>query len=190
LLAVKGPRIFDSIKGELTEPATVFTWKGKISAIYFSDVEIPPDARVIDASGKTLMPSLWDMHGHVSVESYLNYLASGVTNVRDMANEQELIYKLGDDVRAGTIIGPDIYALGFIDKRGEFAAPTGNLADSLKDAIALVDYYAQHGFHGIKLYSSVEPDWVRPIADYAHQRGMEVRAHPRLQRYAGHRGGL
>ncbi|HLF31928.1 MAG TPA: amidohydrolase family protein [Xanthomonadales bacterium] len=176
-LVVKGARIFDSIKGELTEPATVFTWKGKISAVYFSQVAIPEEARVIDASGKTLMPSLWDMHGHVDVKSYLNYLASGVTNVRDMANDPEVIYKLGEDVRSGSIIGPDVYALGFIDKRGEFAAPTGKLADSVEDAITLVDYYAQHGFHGIKLYSSIEPAWVKPISDHAHQRGMEVKGH-------------
>lgn len=177
LLVVTGARIFDSIKGELTEPATVFSWKGKISAIYFTPVDIPESAVIIDASGKTLMPSLWDMHGHVSVESYLNYLASGVMNVRDMANDPEAIYKLGDDVRNGSIIGPDVYALGFIDKRGEFSAPTGKLADTLEDALMLVDFYAQHGFHGIKLYSSIEPEWVKPIAAYAHKRDMEVKGH-------------
>jgi len=177
LLVIDGARIFDSIAGALTEPARVFVWKGKISAIYFSDVAIPENALVIDASGKTLMPSLWDMHGHVSIESYLNYLASGVMNVRDMANDPEVIYKLGDDVRSGNIIGPDVYPLGFIDKRGEFSAPTGKLADSLEDALALVDYYAQHGFGSIKLYSSIEPGWVKPIADYAHRRDMEVKGH-------------
>jgi imidazolonepropionase-like amidohydrolase len=176
-LVVKGARIFDSINGVLTEPATVFIWKGKFSAIYFDPIAIPEDASVIDARGKTIMPSLWDMHGHVSVESYLNYLASGVTSVRDMANDPEQIYKLGDDVRSGKIIGPDIYALGFIDKRGEFSAPTGKLADSQEDAISLVDFYAQRGFHGIKLYSSIEPEWVAPIARYAHERDLVVMGH-------------
>jgi len=177
LLVIKGARIFDSLEGKLTAPATVFTWKGKISAIYFSPVEIPRDARVIDATGKTLMPSLWDMHGHVNIDNYLNYLACGVTNVRDMGNEPDLLYKLSDGVRSGKIIGPDIYPQGFIDKRGEYAAPTGQLADTLEDALKLVDYYAQHGFWGIKLYSSIEPAWVRPIAQSAHRRGLSVRGH-------------
>lgn len=176
-LVIRGARIYDSLQGELTEAATVFVWKGKISAIYFDDVIIPEEATVIEAQGKTLLPALWDMHGHVSVESYINYLAAGVTNVRDMANDPDQIFKLGDDVRAGRIAGPDVYALGFIDKRGEFSAPTGRLADSESDAYPLIDYYAQHGFHGIKLYSSIEPDWVRPIASYAHERNMVVMGH-------------
>jgi len=117
------------------------------------------------------------MHGHVQQETYLNYLASGVMNVRDMANDPDTIYKLNDEVPAGRIIGPDLYSLGFIDKRGEFSAPTGKLADTLEDALELVDYYAQHGFHGIKLYSSIEPGWVKPIADYAHLRDLEVKGH-------------
>ena len=177
LLVIRGARIFNSLDGELTAPATVFTWKGKISAIYFDDVAIPDEATVIEAQGKTLLPSLWDMHAHVSVESYFNYLASGVTNVRDMANDPDVIYKLGDDVASGLIAGPDVYALGFIDKRGEFAAPTGRLIDTEAEAYPLVDYYAQHGFHGIKLYSSIEPAWVAPIAAYAHKRDMKVMGH-------------
>jgi len=176
-LVIRGARIFDSLKGELTEPATVFTWKGKISAIYFDDVEIPEDATVIEAQGKTLLPSLWDMHAHVNVESYFNYLAAGVTNVRDMANDPDVIYKLGDDVAAGLIAGPDVYALGFIDKRGEFSAPTGRLIGAEAEAYPLVDYYAQHGFHGIKLYSSIEPAWVAPIAAYAHKHDLVVMGH-------------
>lgn len=177
MLVVSGARIFDSLKGELTPPATVFSWKGKITAIYFDEVEIPEGANVIDGAGQVLMPSLWDMHGHVGIESFLNYVASGVSNVRDMANDPDTISQLRDQVRAGDIIGPDVYALGFIDKRGEFSAPTGMLADNLEEAMDLVDWYAQRGFFGIKLYSSIEPEWVAPLAAYVHERDMVVMGH-------------
>lgn len=176
-LAIRGARIFDSINGELTDPATVFIWQGKISAVYFEDVDIPADTTVIEAEGQTLLPTLWDMHGHVSVESYFNYLAAGVTNVRDMANDEHAISKLSGDVRSGRIAGPDIYALGFIDKRGEFSAPTGRLADTIDDARSFIDFYAQNGFHGIKLYSSIEPQWVAPLASYAHDLDLVVKGH-------------
>ncbi len=177
MLVIRGARIFDSLAGTLTEPATVFSWKGEISSVYFEEVEIPEGASVIEAGGQTLLPSLWDMHAHVDMPTFLNYLASGVSNVRDMANDPERISQLRDDVASGLIMGPDVYALGFIDKRGEFSAPTGMLADTLEEALGLVDWYAQRGFFGIKLYSSIEPSWVAPIADYAHQRDMLVMGH-------------
>ncbi len=176
-LVIRGARLFDSIEGVLTEPATVFVWKGKISAVYFDNVEIPGDAIVIDGSGKTLLPGLWDMHAHIGLSSNFNYLASGVTHIRDMANDPEVISKLLDDLAYERIAGPDVYALGFIDKRGEYSAPTGRLVDSEQEAIAMVDYYAQRGFHGIKLYSSIEPQWVKGIAGYAHERDMVVMGH-------------
>ncbi|MEL7448109.1 MAG: amidohydrolase family protein [Pseudomonadota bacterium] len=177
LLAIRGARVFDSLQGRLTPPATVFVWKGKISAVYLEIIDIPEGATVIEAEGKTLMPALWDMHAHVNVNSYFNYLAAGVTNVRDMANDPDTIFKLSDDVTAGLLAGPDVHALGFIDKRGEYSAPTGNLADTQDEAVQLVDYYARRGFHGIKLYSSLEPAWVAPVAAAAHARGMVVMGH-------------
>ncbi len=177
MLVVRGARIFDSGQGVLTPPATVFSWKGKISAIYFEQVEIPGEANVIDGSGQVLMPSLWDMHGHVGIDDFLNYAASGVSHVRDMANDPSNISRLRDQVRRGEIIGPDVYALGFIDKRGEFSAPTGMLADNLEEAMGMIDWYARRGFFGIKLYSSIEPDWVGPLARHSHERGMVVMGH-------------
>ncbi len=177
LLVIRGARIFDSLAGALTEPATVMVFDGKITAIYFEPVDVPQGAQVIEGQGHTLLPTLWDMHGHVNIGSYINYLASGVTNVRDMANDHDLTLKLARDVGRGFIAGPDIYTLGFVDKRGEFAAPTGRLADSLQDAQEHVAFYAQHGYVGIKLYSSIEPEWVAPLAQAAHARGMSVQGH-------------
>ena len=177
LLVIHGARVFDSVQGKLTDPATVFVWQGKIAALYYSPVSIPSAARVIDATGKTLLPALWDMHAHVSVENFPNYLAAGVTNVRDMANDHQRLMKLKTDVRSGRIAGPDMHALGFVDKRGEFSAPTGRLADTLEDAQSFIDFYAQQGYHGIKLYSSIEPGWVEPLAMYAHRRDLVVMGH-------------
>ena len=86
LTVVRGARVFDSIKGSLTEPATVFVWDGKISAVYPGQVPVPEGALLIDGRGKTLMPSLWDMHNHVQLVYLPEYLAFGITNVRDMGS--------------------------------------------------------------------------------------------------------
>lgn len=177
MTVITGASIFDSISGELTEPATVFIWDGSISAVYFDEVDVPEDAVFIDASGKTLMPTLWDMHNHLNPQKLLNYLAAGVTNVRELGSIHDDIQQLIGKIREGSFAGPDIHPFGFIDKRGEFAAPVGKLADTLDDALSFVDFYARRGYQGIKLYSSIEPDWVSPIAIAAHERGLPVAGH-------------
>ncbi|HMK28244.1 MAG TPA: amidohydrolase family protein, partial [Terriglobales bacterium] len=46
-------------------------------------VAIPTGAEVIDATGKTLMPGLWDMHVHLAENDGLLHMAAGVTSVPD-----------------------------------------------------------------------------------------------------------
>lgn len=177
LTVISGSRIFDSSSGSLTPPAHVFIWNGKISAVYFGETDIPEGARIVDGAGKTLLPSLWDMHNHV-VPVYLpEYLAFGITNVRDMGSNHEKIQHLISEIQLGRLAGPDIYPMGFIDKAGPFAAPVGKLAGTLDQALDYVDFYARYGYHGIKLYSSVEPEWIPEITRLAHERGLTVAGH-------------
>lgn len=177
LTAIAGARVFDSITGELSQPATVFLWDGMISAVYTGNTTIPDEARVINGQGHTLLPALWDMHNHVSAPFLANYLAFGITNVRDMGNNHKDLQALMGSVRDGSIAGPDIYPMGFIDQRGEFAAPVGRLAADLDEALAHVDFFARRGYRGIKIYSAIEPDWIAPMAAAARQRGLPVAGH-------------
>ncbi|MEO0971805.1 MAG: amidohydrolase family protein [Pseudomonadota bacterium] len=177
LVVISNARLFDAHTGEVQPRAQVFIHDGIISAVYNDPIEAPEDATVIDADGMLVLPGLWDMHGHIGAGDYLNYLAAGVTNVRDMANDPDYVIRTRREAAAGVIAAPDIYPMGFIDRRGPFAAPTGMLADSLEEAIEFVNYYAARGFHGIKLYSSIDPAWVAPIADHAHGVGLTVLGH-------------
>ncbi len=49
--------------------------------------------------------------------------------------------------------------------------------ETLAQAQAAVDWYADHGYEQIKIYSSFPPPLVRPIADMAHARGLRVSGH-------------
>ncbi len=178
LIAITNARVFDPADGTVDDGSTVFMLNGMITAVYAEQLStLPEEARVIDAKGHFVMPALWDMHAHIQPGSYFNYLAQGVTNVRDMANDPEYIVTARKDIAAGKVVAPNIHPMGFIDKNSEFAAPTGKLAETLQDAIDYVDFYAQRGFHGIKLYSSIEPEWVPAITRHAHALGMKVLGH-------------
>ena len=147
---------------------------GKIDAVSASRLDASGGIR-IDGSGKTLIPGLWDMHGHLSLPDGVLNIAGGVVNVRDIGNEHETIIDVSTKFNNGTVIGPNVFRAGFMDKAGPFAA--GYPATSLEDALERVDFFAEHGYIQVKLYSSIEPDWVAPIAERAHGHGMRLSGH-------------
>jgi imidazolonepropionase-like amidohydrolase len=94
-----------------------------------SQVAVPKDAQVVDASGKTVMPGLADLHVHLyggwdgistdllGYQLYLNALLyAGVTTVLDTGNFQPWVLQLRQEVASGRLLGPRIYCVGaFID---------------------------------------------------------------------------
>jgi hypothetical protein len=40
-----------------------------------------------------------------------------------------------------------------------------------------VRWYADHGYTGLKLYNSIQPEWVKPLAAEAHRLGLHVHGH-------------
>lgn len=174
-IIVAGANILNTETGVLSAPMTVRISNGKISKIAASD--ITAGTHVIDGAGKTLMPALWDMHAHIQPANYFNYIAGGFLNIRDMANDPAFIKKAQQGIAAGKIAAPDIHPVGFIDKTGPYAAPTGNLANTLEDALGFIDMYHGMGYKGIKLYSSIEPEWIPAMAERAHSYGMKVMGH-------------
>lgn len=176
-MVIRNARVLHMRSGRLTRPKTVLIRDGKIIHIGGVKIAARTDAHQIDAGGKTLMPALWDMHGHIGADDYLHYLASGVLNVRDMGNDPDYLASLRAQIEEGSVAAPDIYPMGFIDKRGPFSAPTGKLADTLDEARGHVQSYVDAGYAGIKLYSSIEPDWVATLAGDAKARKMAVAGH-------------
>tara|TARA_R110000782_G_scaffold182437_6_gene272703 strand:+ start:46741 stop:48744 length:2004 start_codon:yes stop_codon:yes gene_type:complete len=133
--------------------------------------------RVVEGSGGVLVPGLHDMHSHNSVYSGLLYLASGVTTVRDMGNDNAILLQMAGAIRAGEIAGPDIVYNGFIEGRSLYSARSGVVADTLDEALDAVRWYRKHDYWQIKIYNSFPPDWVKPVAGLAHSLGMGVTGH-------------
>lgn len=166
--------VVDVVNGRLIEDQNVLVEDGLIKAISAEAIE-SPDALLIDGSGKSLMPGMWDMHAHFSLSEGVLNIAGGITNVRNIGGVHEKTMELTAKHDSGEVIGPNTFRAGFIDKAGPYAS--GWAAESLQDALDRVDFYAENGYIQIKLYSSIEPDWVAPIAERAHSHGMRVSGH-------------
>jgi hypothetical protein len=142
-----------------------------------ADVKPPANAEIIDAKGRFLMPGLWDNHQHFSDHDGPLDLANGVTSARDMANDTDAFIQRVARFDDGSELGPRVLKAGIIDGTGEFAGPTKMRVDTADQAIEDVDWYADHGYAQIKIYSSVKPELVPIIADHAHARGLRVSGH-------------
>ncbi|HEV3049144.1 MAG TPA: hypothetical protein VGX50_02505, partial [Longimicrobium sp.] len=172
----RNANLFDSETGRTRLGTTVVVVGNRIQAVGpDGSVQIPQGAQVIDATGKALLPGLFDMHVHLGLVDGLFHLASGVTSVRDLANDTTVFPQVAREWNAGTKVGPRVVVMaGFIDGSGPFAGPTGLRADSPEEARRHVAWYADHGYTHIKLYSSLNPELVPLIAEEAHRRGMRV----------------
>lgn len=131
----------------------------------------------MDAAGRAAIPGLHDMHAHLTPSSALMYLAAGVTEVRDMGNDNTALEALTAAIDEGRMIGPHAVAAGFIEGRSPYSARFGKVVESLDEALDAVRWYADRGFHAIKIYNSFQPAWVAETAALAHELGMRVQGH-------------
>ncbi len=129
------------------------------------------------ATGKTLLPGLWDMHAHVGDNDGLLNLAAGVTTVRDLANDTDSLLARRQRIADGKEIGTRIVIAGIIDGRGPYQGPTKVLVSTEAEARAAVDNYKKLGYVQIKIYSSLPPALVPAVIDEAHKNGMRVSGH-------------
>ncbi len=174
---VRNVRVFDGARGALTAPQDVYVHGGRIAALYPAGSAATGAMPSIDGAGRALLPGLFDMHTHEDAWNVLLDLAGGVTTVRDMGNDNRTLAELAGDLAAGRLAGPEIVAAGFIEGDSPFAARADFVVKSLDEAQAAVDWYAQRGYPQVKLYNSIRPEWMAPIAQYAHERGLRVSGH-------------
>lgn len=177
-ILVTNANYVDVESGDLVENKTIVVVDGKIDKIVESGAIKPSDKyTVINATGKTLIPGLWDMHGHLSKGDGLLNIPAGVTNVRDMGNTHDNIVAVEQLAESAEIIGGDVYRAGFMDRESPYAMKMGKTVSSLEEAKKAVDWYAERGYIQIKTYSSMEPEWVKPLAEHVHSKGMRLSGH-------------
>jgi hypothetical protein len=175
-LWLRNVHVFDPVNGLRSDAVNLHVADGHIVSMDARWQPAPGDS-VYDGNGGTVIPGLHDMHSHSTLSSGLWYLAAGVTNTRDMGNDNTFLLDLTARIERGEIAGPRIVRNGFLEGRSAYSARNGFVVDTLDDALQDVAWYKAHGYWQIKLYNSMNPAWVAPIADRAHALGMGVTGH-------------
>ena len=186
---IRNARVFDSVAGGLSEPSHVLIRDGRIVSVtpaatwatsnhQASDRTGMPDAdRSIDAANRILLPGLFDMHAHVGPwDGGLN-LATGITTVRDMGNDNRTLNELIADSDAGKVMMPRVVKAGFLEGESAYSARNGYVIKDLPEAKKAVDWYAANGYIQIKIYNSFPKAILRDTVAYAHGKGLRVSGH-------------
>lgn len=134
-LVLTGGRIFDSVKS-VAYPGSVVIQQNKIVAVLpAGSTAWPADAKIIDVTGKTVMPGLIDMHvhstyptpetpadmtdseGHATLRALRSLqmlLENGITSVRDMSGPLNAPYIISEWLEKDMAPGPRVFAAGHI----------------------------------------------------------------------------
>jgi hypothetical protein len=181
-IVIRNGDVFDSERGVMMPRTTVVIRGDRIEAVGPADqVATPAGATVIDATGKAVVPGLWDMHSHFQSSSgtfgSVLQLATGLTTIRDLAADTDVGVAIRDQANAGKILSPRTVLAGFIEGPGAWAGPSDAIARNEAEARALVAKYDSLGYRQIKLYNLLHPDFVPVIAAEAKKRNMRLSGH-------------
>ncbi len=172
---IDNARILDVAGGGTLQANGVVVRDGVIQSLLLPSDPRPGNVETVDAAGRSLMPGLWDMHTHIDLADGPLQLAAGVTTVRDLANDHEQLTQAIQAFETG--IGPHVFKAGIIDGAGPFAGPTRALVEDADDASRWIQFYADNGYHQIKIYSSTPTALVPAMAAQAHEAGLRVSGH-------------
>ena len=173
---IKNIRIFDPKTLSLTAPMSVVFEGKKITAIDDTN-STKASETVIDGAGGTLIAGLYEMHGHLSQNSALLNVAAGITTVRDMGNDDDVLAELNKNIVSGRLVGPRIIRSGFIEGKSPFSANNGKLVSNEEEAVEAVKSYVNGDFHQIKIYNSMKGEWVPAMVEEARKNGLRVTGH-------------
>ena len=133
-VVVHAGRLIADASRPASGPSTITITDGRITAVAAGLTPAPAGARLVDLSGKTVLPGLIDMHVHLSgnpggdyrdeavdsddyavvmgVRNAITTLRAGFTTVRDLGSGPQVGFALSRGTREGLFPGPRIVASG------------------------------------------------------------------------------
>ncbi len=187
-LVIQNGKIIDLETGAVAQKV-IFISDGRIKKISDSNSATPFEAsKILDATGKYLLPGFWDNHVHFrggdslisANKNFLNlFIANGITTVRDAGGDLTLaVLDWRNAIEKGNLVGPKIFTSGpKID--GTNATWAGSLEVATEaDVTKALDSLEAIPTDFVKLYDSriSKELYLKTIAN-AKERGLIVSGH-------------
>ncbi|MDA1076227.1 MAG: amidohydrolase family protein, partial [Proteobacteria bacterium] len=174
---LRAGRLFDGLADEYRENVDVVIDGNRISSIGPMDASITPD---IDASTRTVIPGLFEMHAHMGLNSESQgrvWLAYGVTTVRDPGSNPYLAKARQETWDSGRSIGPRTHVTGYLadGNRVYYSVAEGIATDAHLQRMLERAHKLELDF--IKTYVRLPDAQQRRIVEFAHGIGIPVSSH-------------
>lgn len=156
------------------------------------------NARVIDGSGKYLIPGLWDMHIHTSTDAASRnailplLIANGITGARSMAADCHTedgkcgepladiheVNKWREEIAAGDLVGPRLIASSYYTN-GPASVDESSIENpaTAEHARSYARLLNSRGIDLIKVYSGMYREAYFAMAEEAHALQLEFSGH-------------
>jgi imidazolonepropionase-like amidohydrolase len=197
LIVFTHANVIDGRGGPAVADQTVTVRDGRIAAISAATTAnpVPDGAKVIDLTGKSLLPGLVMVHEHLFFTARANsaasfhvnemdysfprlYLACGLTTIRTAGSiEPYTDLEVKSRVDHGTLPGPRIHLTGPYLEGSPSIIPQLHPVDSPNDAARLVDFWAGKGFTSFKLYMHLTRAAAEAAITTAHAHHAKVTGH-------------
>jgi len=180
--------VIDTTGGSAQTHRTVVARDGKIEEIASSAGGMSGKLQGVnvDGTGKFLIPGLWDMHVHIVFGDWFPrgkevtlplFIANGITGVRDMGGELEVLQQWRKEITAGTLIGPRMVISGPMLDGPQPRFPSSIAIATPEDGRRAVDDLKRRGADFIKLQSLIPREAVFAIAEEARKQGITFVGH-------------
>ena len=198
VLVLEHVRLIDGTGSAPKEDMRIDIAGGKITAVQPASAHspYPANAKVLDMTGKTVIPGLVGMHEHLFYPTpqqpqggaaYYGeapdsaprlYLAGGVTTARTAGSVDPYTdLELKRKIDAGLLPGPKLDVTGpYLEGKGNFMLQMHALADA-EDAARTVDYWAAEGATSFKAYNYLTAAELKAAIDHAHAHGLKITGH-------------
>jgi len=206
-IVLKGARLIDGTgRAAIENSVLVIEGDHVVAAGKAGTVSIPKDAVVQDVSGKTIMPTLTNLHGHLGLSSngadsvaghytqenvvkQLNkYLSYGVGTVASFGQDEDAIYGIREAQRAGSLGGARLFTAGrgFLEYTGRTnptdlryrpQSPEEARGDVRELAVHHPDYLKMWVDDNLGHGTKIQPAVYQAIIDEAHKQHIRVFAH-------------
>ena len=184
-LIIKNINVVDVIEGKILPSQNVVIEGSKVSYVGRSmPRRIPSNTKTIDGSRKYLSPGLWDMHFHLCWRDendkllFPILLKNGISGIRDMGGDTNLLRKYKVAVTAGGIDGPDIFGAGpMLDGDPPVYRDFSIAVNDKTDIATVLDGLRAGGVDFFKTYSLIREKQLSEIAAYCLKHDIGFAGH-------------